>query len=90
MEFKEFAAVVTKQFNKMASEGPLFKMDLQKNDLWDAYLASFPEGTNPLRKERTEHDCQTCKNFVRHAGGIVSIVDNRLVSVWDVEVEEPF
>ena len=34
---------------------------VSKDALWDTYLASFPEGSNPVYKTRTEHDCQCCK-----------------------------
>jgi len=55
MNFKEFAQIVEKQFKKMAKH-QLFIVDVEKNDVWDRYLESFPEGTNPIYKTNTEHD----------------------------------
>lgn len=84
VNFHDFGAAVEKQFNFMAGR-PLFRVDIDKDLLWDRYLASFPEGTNPIFRERTEHDCQCCKGFIRTMGGVVAIIDKKLVSIWDVD-----
>jgi hypothetical protein len=55
--------------------------------LWNTYLNSFPEGTNPKFRERTEHDCQCCRKFIRDVGDVVAVVDGKLISVWDVKAE---
>ncbi|MBT4207148.1 hypothetical protein HOE22_02260 [Candidatus Woesearchaeota archaeon] len=68
------------------SKTQLFRTNVDKDLLWDTYLSSFPEGTNPIYKERTEHDCQSCRQFIRASGNVVTIKDNKLVSIWDVEV----
>lgn len=57
-----------------------------KDALWETYLESYPEGTNLLYKERREYDCNCCKNFIRAVGGVVTIIDNKPVSIWDVNV----
>lgn len=85
MQFKKYAKALEKQFNKM-TEGQLYVMNIAKDDVWDMYLQSFPPGMNPIYKERTEHDCNCCKNFIRHIGNLVAIIDGKLVSIWDVEV----
>lgn len=82
--FIEFKQAVTKQFSKMQSL-PLFVTDVDKDLLWETYLNSFPEGTNPIFRERTEHDCQCCKQFIRAVGNVVAIDCGSLVSIWDVE-----
>jgi len=81
--FKLFKDAIAQQLQIM-SAGQLFKVDVSKEDLWDTYLNAFPEGTNPIYKERREYDCQCCKQFIRAAGGVVSIVNNKLVSIWDI------
>lgn len=51
-------------------------------------MSSFPAGTDPIFRERTEHDCQCCRQFIRAVGGVVSIVDGELVSIWDVDTKD--
>lgn len=88
-EFNKLKVAVQKQFDKM-SKGDLFRTSISKDKLWDTYLGSFPEGTNPMFRERTEYDCQCCKQFIRACGDAVAIVDNKLVSIWDITVDNFF
>jgi hypothetical protein len=85
MQFTNIKQAVSSQFTTM-SQGVLLTTDVDKYELWDLYLASFPEGTNPVFRERTEHDCNCCKQFIRAAGNVVSFINGELVSIWDVEV----
>jgi len=85
MEFKDFSTAVQRQFVLM-KEQPLFWMNIDKDKIWQIYLESFPEGSNPIYKTRTHHDCNCCKSFIRNAGGIVTIVNNQLVSIWDIQI----
>lgn len=82
--FTEFKAKLQNKIKSMEATN-LFVVDIDKDTLWDTYLSSFPEGTNPVYIERTEHDCNCCKNFIRRMGGVVTIIDNKLISIWDVE-----
>lgn len=83
--FKQFAEKVHKQFHEM-SKGELYSLDVSKEDVWDLYLAAFPDGSNPIFRERTEHDCQCCRQFIVNLGCVVSLDDDgKMVSVWDVE-----
>jgi hypothetical protein len=89
--FKSFKQPVSDQFTVMVKEDRLFKTDVTKEDLWNTYLDSFPEGTNEVHKERREYDCVACKQFIRRCGNVVSIKRNKLVSIWDAEdLEFPF
>jgi hypothetical protein len=58
-----------------------------RQEIWDKYLASFPEGSNPIFRERTEHDCSCCRSFIKNIGNTVTIENGQLVSVWDVKVD---
>lgn len=78
--FKQFSDAVTKQFNKIA-KGDLYIVEA--GDLFQTYLGAFPEGTDPMFRERTEHDCQYCKNFINNVGAVVAIVDGAMQTVWD-------
>jgi len=83
--FNQFKTAVQRQFNQM-KKTDLYRSSIDKDKLWELYLSSFPDGTNPMHRERTEHDCSCCRQFVKNAGALVAIVDNKLVSIWDVQV----
>ncbi len=87
--FEKFAKAVHARFVEM-SKGELYVTDVG-DDLFDKYLAAFPEGTNPMFRQRTEHDCNCCKQFIRRLGKLVSIDDGEIVSVWDhLHVPAPY
>jgi len=87
--FKEFKIAIERQFELMKGH-QLFRTEVEKELLWLTYLESFPPGTNPQYKERTEYDCQACKSFIRAVGSMVAVIDGELVSLWDVEVNRPY
>ena len=84
MNFQHFKIAVTKQFSVIAKTG-LFTTSVPKDDVWNTYLSSFPDGANPIYRERTEHDCQCCKQFIREIGNVVTIVDSKIISIWDID-----
>ena len=86
MDFSVINKAVQAQFAKMMKSA-LFFTEVTRDQLWDTYLASFPEGTNPIYRERTEHDCQCCRQFIRQVGNVVAIADGKLVSIWDIKVD---
>lgn len=101
VEVVSFATIkhaVAKQFEMMKGH-PLFRINLADaslppemrraatgDKLWETYLASFPAGTNPIYRERAEHDCSCCRHFVKHMGGVVCVVEGRLISIWDLPI----
>lgn len=85
MEFSKLKNAISQQWAFMSRENYLFKTDVDKDLMWETYLSSFPAGTNSLYRERTEHDCSACRQFVKAVGNVVAIIDNKLVSVWDAE-----
>lgn len=90
-QFLNFKEAVHAKFEELSARYNLFTTQVPKDDVWDMYLASFPEGTNPIYRERTEHDCQCCKQFIRHGGNVVAIdKDLGMISIWDVDVPEPY
>ncbi len=83
MTFNEFKAVFQRHFNQMVQTADrLFEVQVDKDELWDLYLNSFPGGTNNLYRERTEHDCSACKHFIRAIGAMVVIRDCRIQTIW--------
>jgi hypothetical protein len=88
MDFSKFNRAIQRQFELMQKH-PLLYVHVDKDELVAKYLASFPEGSNPIFKKRTEHDCSCCKSFIRNIGAAVAIIDNQLVSLWDLRVDDP-
>jgi len=84
-QFKQFADAVHKQFVQMQQENEvLYLVDITKDQIWDKYLSSFKLEDNPIYRERTEHDCSNCKNFIKNIGTIVAIKDdNSIGTIWD-------
>lgn len=87
--FHLFKKAVDTQYKKL-SANTLYTSGITKDELYDTYLGSFAPNTNNTFRERTEHDCNCCKKFIRTAGSIVGIVDGKLESIWDVVVPAPY
>lgn len=85
MNFQTFKHAVAAQFALM-SQHELYRTNVTGDQLWETYLSSFPEGTNPIYRKRTEHDCGCCRQFIRAVGNVVAIIDGKMVSIWDVEL----
>lgn len=81
-DFTRFAGPVRDRFQEM-SQHELYVADVDGDALWQAYLAAFPEGTNPMFRTKTEHDCSTCKRFVRNLGHLVTIRSGHVGTVWE-------
>lgn len=86
MKFKQFKKQMQDQINNMVKNvDHLYEVDLDKDLLWELYLDSFPEGTNEIFRERREYDCSCCRQFVKNFGNVVSIKDNKVTSIWDID-----
>lgn len=61
-------------------------------DIFASYLGAFPSGTDPIFRERTEHDCSCCKNFIRNFGGVVSLEGGGVRTIWPAlaNLPEPY
>jgi len=90
-EFKPFKIAIQKQFAMMSKHNLFSTITQEEKDLiWETYLEAFKPEDNQMFRERREYDCQYCRQFIRNAGGLVAVIDNQLVSLWDIEVVEPF
>lgn len=87
--FVAIQSAIAKQFKAMSSKR-LFAIAADGAALWETYLASFPPGSNPIYKSRTEHDCGCCRHFIKSIGGVVNIVDARVVTLWDLNIGGPY
>ena len=66
MEFLQFKEKLQSHFAEM-TEGTarLYEAGVDKDELWNLYLDSFPAGTNEIYRERREHDCSCCRQFIK-------------------------
>ncbi len=78
--FKHFSTAVERRLRDF-DHIPTFKVDVI--DIYSSYLSSFPEGTNPRFRERTEYDCSCCKHFIRNLGNVVAIDNGNILTIWD-------
>jgi hypothetical protein len=85
--FKPFADAVKTQFDIMAATGKLFSVDVDKDQMYDTYLGAFKPEDNPMFLERTVHDCNCCKSFIRSVGNAVAIIDDEIVTIWDIKTD---
>ncbi len=89
MGFKEFKNLFQDNFKQMTNDAThLFEVDLNKDEMWNLYLDSFPAGTNEIYRERREHDCSCCRHFIKTIGNAVIIKDNKVKTIWDFDTND--
>ena len=76
MEFKNVKERLANNFADVIENETLFEVELDKDVLWNLYLDSFPEGTNPVYRTRREFDCSHCRHFIKNIGPTVYIDSN--------------
>lgn len=86
MEFKQFKNAMQESFKKLTKDvNVLFEVQVDKDEMWNLYLDSFPEGTNNIYRERREYDCSCCRHFIKAMGNVVSIKNGEVKTVWGFE-----
>lgn len=90
MTFSHFMLLFKAHFLRICEgSSALYDTDTDPDVLWELYLNSFPDGTNPIFRKRREHDCSCCRRFIRQFGSVVGIVGNEVVSIWDFQTDDP-
>jgi len=82
-EFTDFSKLIHDRYNEL-SKSELFVVGNDNKVFSEEYLKAFPEGTDPIFKTATEHDCTCCKNFIRNLGNLVTITNGKVQSIWRV------
>lgn len=77
---------IKKMFNEFSS---LYETAVDKDELYNIYLDSFPAGTNPIYRKRREFDCSCCRHYIKDFGAVVAIKDGKLISIWDFDTGSP-
>ena len=90
MTFVEMRDLLISHFNKMTEDCThLFVVQCNKDEMWNTYLNSFPNGSNPIYRERTEHDCSCCRGFIKSIGDVVAIKNGVMSTIWDFTCNDP-
>lgn len=89
MTFTEMRNKLIKHFNEMTKDvDHLFEVSVDKDQMWNLYLDSFPEGTNDIYRERREYDCSCCRQFIKSIGNVVVIKNGVITTIWDFRTND--
>lgn len=90
MNFTEMRDLLITHFKEMVKDHnvKLFEVGVDKDELWNLYLDSFPDGTNEIYRERREHDCSCCRQFIKSIGNAVVIKNNKVETIWGFETND--
>jgi hypothetical protein len=81
--FSKVKHQVKDNFDSMAkSSTHLFHIEVDREKVYEIYLDGFVDEV-----ERIGHTCNCCKSFLRQYAGIVSIKNNKVISIWDIPLE---
>lgn len=80
MNFKEFKRAVQARFKWITEHcNQLFISNVNRDTIYQTYLDSFANS-----EEKQEHTCHCCRSFLKNYANVVGIVNNELVSIWQV------
>jgi len=83
--FNKLKAQVQARFAELTASGQtLFYINIDREEIFAQYLAGWAD--DPI--EQQGHNCNCCKSFLRQYGGIVTIVDNKVQSIWDISPDD--
>lgn len=86
MDFQPFKQAIAAQFERMQQTGQLWRVDLDRDQMWDHYLDAFPAGNNEVFRKRREYDCSCCRSFVKTVGNVVAIIDGKIETIWSIDM----
>lgn len=87
--FIMFKEALQKHFKEMTKDiTHLFEAEVDKDELWNLYLDSFPDGTNEIYRKRRWHDCSCCRHFIKNIGNVVTIKNGVIHTIWDADMND--
>ena len=90
LNFKDFATRMNEFLGENFTD-EAFTTNITGDEVWDAYLDAFPEGTNEIFRERRYHDGSYDRNTIRAIGNLVTFDGDEMVSIWDCpDLEYPY
>lgn len=88
---KEFNQKLQEQLSKMCKTGKLFRTAISGQELWKIYIDSFVNDPIFRDPNSTEHNCNSCHNFMRRYGNIIALDSNyEIITIFDIEIEGEF
>lgn len=79
--FIEVKQKVQQRFSELVeNQNQLFEVEVNRDVIWETYLNGFDE------EVRQGYNCNCCKSFFRQYGGIVTIENNKMKSLWDISI----
>lgn len=89
MSFVAMRDLLNNHFEEMTKDTEfLYTVQLDKDEMYNLYLDSFPSGTNEIYRTRREHDCSCCRGFIKNIGNVVKIKNGKIETVWDFETRD--
>lgn len=89
MTFVEMRDRLIEHFEEMTENiNHLFVMQVDKDEMWETYLNSFPNGSNPIFRVNREYDCSCCRGFIKNVGNVVALKDGKIETIWDFECDD--
>lgn len=87
--FQKVRDKLIENFNHIVWDHDLYETDLDKDELWNIYLRSFPTGTNPIYRTNTKYDCSSCRHFIKAIGNLVWIDEETMGahSIFEFDTE---
>ena len=83
MRFEEFSKALNEHLEKMMrNDRGLFQVTVDKDEMYNKYLDSYPLESNKIYRTRREFDCSCCHSFVKRMGNVVALIDGKVVSIW--------
>lgn len=84
--FINFKKAIQDHFAKLSETADhIYQVEVDKDELWNLYLNSFPAGTNEIYRERREYDCSCCRQFIQTIGNVVFIQDAIVHTIWELD-----